>query len=121
MVGVSLAILPVFSFSFDVAPKVVILGLVAAALLLHPTQIQLCCQQILGKAAGRELLLLLCLGSASLVFSTVLSAIRCWRLLGRAGGRLGAINQLAALVLCLVAAGCLSPDRIIYIRCFARL
>lgn len=106
MVGVSLVLLPVFSFSFDVAPKVVILGLVAAALLLHPTQIQLCCRRISDKAAGRELLLLLGFGSASLVLSTLLSRHPVLSAFGTRWRAFGAINQLAVLAICLVAAGC---------------
>jgi O-antigen ligase len=106
MVGVSLAILPVFSFSFDVAPKVVILDLVAAALLLHPTQIQRCLQRVSSRAAGRELLSLLSLGALSAVFSTLLSGSPILAAFGTRWRAFGAINQLATLACCLVAMGC---------------
>jgi O-antigen ligase len=106
MVGVSLAVLPVFSFSFDVAPKVVILGLITAALLLHPRQIQLCIQRVSDRAEGRELLLLLSLGSVSLVLSTLLSGDPVLAAFGTRWRAFGAINQLAALACCLVATGC---------------
>jgi O-antigen ligase len=106
VVGVSLAVLPVFSFSFDVVPKVVILELIAAALLLHPTQIQGFLQQVSGKVAGRELLLLLSLGSFSVVFSTLLSGDPMLAAFGTRWRAFGAINQLAVLACCLVATGC---------------
>jgi O-antigen ligase len=106
MVGVSLAILPVFSFSFDVVPKAVILDLVAAALLLHPRQIQFCLQRVSGKTAGRELLLLSSLGAVSVVFSTLLSANPVLAAFGTRWRAFGAINQMAVLACCLVATGC---------------
>lgn len=106
MVGVCLAVLPVFSFSFDVVPKVVILELITAALLLHPMQIRGCLHHVSSKAAGRELLLLLSFGSFSVLVSTLLSGDPMLSVFGTRWRAFGAMNQLAVLACCLVATGC---------------